>query len=123
MLARQWLMIGTLSGFFGVLLGAFGAHALKASLDEKAQAIYHTAVQYHFIHALALIGLGLWAGQNPHADTQVAGWGFTLGLMVFSGSLYILAVTQLKFLGAITPVGGVSFLVGWIAFAFQVWKA
>ncbi|MEO5968813.1 MAG: DUF423 domain-containing protein [Bdellovibrionia bacterium] len=122
-MSKQWLMIGTLSGFFGVVLGAFGAHALKASLDEKALAVYHTAVQYHMIHALALIGLGLWAGQNPLVNTQVAGWGFTLGIMVFSGSLYVLAITQLKFLGAITPIGGVSFLVGWIAFAFLVWKA
>ena len=123
MMSKQWLMIGTLSGFFGVVLGAFGAHALKGSLDDKALNVYHTAVQYHLIHALALIGLGLWAGQHPLIDTQVAGWGFTLGIMVFSGSLYALAITQLKFLGAITPIGGISFLIGWIAFAFLVWKA
>jgi uncharacterized membrane protein YgdD (TMEM256/DUF423 family) len=122
-MSKQWLLIGTLSGFFGVVFGAFGAHALKASLDEKSLTVYHTAVQYHLFHALALIGLGLWAGQNPLADTQVAGWAFTLGIVVFSGSLYALAITQLKFLGAITPIGGISFLVGWIAFAFLVWKA
>jgi uncharacterized membrane protein YgdD (TMEM256/DUF423 family) len=122
-MSKQWILFGTLSGFFGVLLGAFGAHALNNSLDEASKAIFHTAVQYQFFHALALIGLGIWSTQNPSADTRLAGWGFLLGILVFSGSLYILAITRLKFMGAITPIGGLSFLVGWIAFAFLSWKA
>ena len=127
MQAKQWIVIGALSGFFGVVFGAFGAHALKSSLDDKAQAIYHTAVQYHLFHALVLICLGIWAGQNLgqgfESYIKLAGWAFTVGILVFSGSLYALAITQLKFLGAITPIGGVSFLIGWIAFAFMAWKA
>jgi uncharacterized membrane protein YgdD (TMEM256/DUF423 family) len=123
MLAKQWVMIGAISGFFGVALGAFGAHALKEHLSERAQAIYQTAVQYQMIHALALIGLGIWAAQNAALDTQIAGWGFTAGILLFSGSLFALALTDLRFLGAITPLGGVSFLVGWIGFAFLAWKA
>jgi uncharacterized membrane protein YgdD (TMEM256/DUF423 family) len=123
MLSKQWVMIGAMSGFFGVVLGAFGAHALKNILSEKAFSIYQVAVHYHLVHALALIGLGLWAAQNPGVDTQLAGWAFTFGIAVFSGSLYALAVTELRFLGAVTPLGGVAFLVGWIAFAFLAWKA
>src|SRR4051812_28471230 len=123
MLSKQWVMIGAMSAFFGVAFGAFGAHALKNSLSEKSLSIYHTAVQYQLIHALALITLGIWASQNSTADTQFAGTAFTLGIVVFSGSLYALAVTELRFLGAITPLGGLSFLAGWIAFAFLAWKA
>jgi uncharacterized membrane protein YgdD (TMEM256/DUF423 family) len=123
MLSKQWVMIGAISGFFAVALGAFGAHGLKDRLSEKALSIYQTAVQYQMVHALALIALGLWASQNINQETQLVGWAFTIGIMVFSGSLYALAVTDLKFLGAITPIGGVSFLVGWIAFAFLAWKA
>jgi uncharacterized membrane protein YgdD (TMEM256/DUF423 family) len=120
--SKQWIVIGALSGFFGVALGAFGAHALKNMLSEYALSIYQTAVQYQMIHALALIGLGIWSTQNPSVDTQLAGWAFTIGIPLFSGSLYALAVTDLKFLGAITPIGGLSFLVGWITFAFLAWK-
>jgi uncharacterized membrane protein YgdD (TMEM256/DUF423 family) len=123
MLAKQWVMNGAISGFFGVALGAFGAHALKNSLSEYALSVYQTAVQYQLIHALALVALGIWASLNPSAETQLAGWAFTFGILIFSGSLYILAVTNLKFLGAITPIGGVLFLLGWITFAFLAWKA
>ena len=116
-------MLGALSGFFGVVLGAFGGHLLKARLSEKAFSIYQIGIQYHFLHALALIGLGVWAAANPGADTQVAGWGFTLGITLFSGSLYALALTDLGFLGMVTPLGGLCFLAGWVSFAFQAWRA
>lgn len=121
--SKQWLMMGAVSGFFGVAFGAFGAHALKDILDQKAMAVYQTAVHYQMIHSLALLGLGIWGIQNSGLNTQMAGMGFTLGIMLFSGSLYALALTQLKFLGIITPFGGVSFLVGWIGFAILAWKA
>jgi uncharacterized membrane protein YgdD (TMEM256/DUF423 family) len=123
MLARQWIMNGAISGFFGVVLGAFGGHALKNMLSEKALSIYNLGVQYQMIHALALIGFGLWAAQNPSVDTQFPGWAFTFGIVAFSGSLYTLALTDLRFLGMITPLGGLSFLAGWIGFAFLAWKA
>ncbi len=123
MLSKQWVMIGALSSFFAVALGAFGAHALKNSLSEKSLSIYQTGVHYQMFHALALVGLGLWAAQNPMIDTQIPGWAFTMGICIFSGSLYVLALTDLKPIGAITPIGGISFLLGWIAFAFLAWKA
>ena len=122
MLSKQWMMIGATSAFFGVVLGAFGGHVLKNTLSEKAFSIYQVGIQYHMIHALALIGLGLWSGQNTMVDTQLPGWAFTFGIMVFSGSLYALSLTDLKVLGMLTPLGGVSFLVGWSGFAWLAWK-
>jgi uncharacterized membrane protein YgdD (TMEM256/DUF423 family) len=121
--SKQWLMLGAISGFFGVALGAFGAHGLKDVLNAKAMQVYQTAVQYQMIHSLALLGLGILGSQNSFLNTQMAGMGFTLGIVLFSGSLYALALTDLKFLGAITPLGGVSFLVGWLGFAILAWKA
>jgi uncharacterized membrane protein YgdD (TMEM256/DUF423 family) len=122
-LARQWLVAGAVSGFFSVALGAFGAHALKEKLSARALEIYQTAVHYQMFHALALLALGLWASQNSHVDTTLPGWGFLAGVMIFSGSLYALAVTDIRILGAITPVGGVAFLVGWLTFAFAILRA
>lgn len=123
MLSKQWVMLGAMSGFFGVVFGAFGGHVLKTQLSEYSFSIYQVAIQYHLIHALVLVALGVWAGLNPGIDTKWVGWAFTLGIALFSGSLYALALTDLKFLGAITPLGGVSFLAGWIGFAFLAWKA
>jgi uncharacterized membrane protein YgdD (TMEM256/DUF423 family) len=123
MLAKQWVLIGAMSCFFGVVFGAFGGHVLKTMLSEKAFSIYLVGIQYQMYHALALIGLGLWAAQNPMVNTQIPGLAFTFGIIAFSGSLYALALTDLRFLGMITPVGGVLFLAGWAAFAFQVMKA
>ncbi len=122
MLGKQWIINGTVFGFFGVVLGAFGGHALKNKLTVKALSIYSIGTQYQMIHALALIGLGLWAAQNPSIDTQLPGLAFTFGVVAFSGSLYALALTDLPFLGIITPFGGLSFLAGWLGFAFLAWK-
>ena len=116
-------MIGSTLAFFSVVLGAFGAHALKAHLDEKSLAIYHTATEYQMYHALALIGLGLWSAQNPTFSTELTGWAFTGGCVIFSGSLYLLAITRISLLGAITPIGGVLFLVGWFSFGQLMWKS
>ncbi len=123
MLAKQWMMIGCLSAFFAVVLGAFGGHVLKETLSEKAFSIYLVAVQYHMYHALALIGLGAWAMQTGGNSSYYSGCAFTFGIMAFSGSLYALAITDLKFLGIITPIGGLSFLFGWASFAYAVWRS
>ena len=123
MLAKQWIMMGSISGFFAVVLGAFGGHVLKSILSEKAFSIYLIGVQYQMYHALALILLGLWASQNGGAGTLYPGWAFMIGIMAFSGSLYALALTDLKFLGMITPLGGFCFLAGWIGFPITAWKA
>jgi uncharacterized membrane protein YgdD (TMEM256/DUF423 family) len=121
--SKVWLGLGAISGFFGVALGAFGAHALRETLSEKAMSAYQTAVHYQFIHALALVGLGLWCAQFPSQNAQWAGLGFSIGIVLFSGSLYALALTGIRELGMITPLGGVAFMVGWITFAFLAWKA
>ncbi len=115
----SWVRLGALLGFLAVALGAFGAHGLKAKLESLGTAAnYQTAVQYHMFHALAILAVGLLAGGSPgNRGLAVAGWSFFVGVLVFSGSLYILAVTGIKWLGAITPIGGLAMLVGWVALA------
>jgi len=108
-----WLALGSAYGFLAVALGAFGAHALKSRLGADMQAVWHTAVEYHFWHAGALLVVGLLARQAPSALLTAAGVAFALGVLLFSGSLYALALSGLRPLGAITPFGGLLFLVGW----------
>ncbi len=113
-----WVRVGAVLGFLAVAFGAFGAHGLKARLDGLGTAAnFQTAVQYHMYHALALLALGPIAMFRPGTPVSVAGWSFLVGVMVFSGSLYLLSVTGLKWLGAVTPIGGVAMLVGWVALA------
>lgn len=100
-----------------VILGAFGAHALKKVLSPEMLTIYHTGVEYQFYHALGLLIIGL---TGFHIQSKYLNWAgllLTLGIIIFSGSLYVLTLTGIKVLGAITPLGGVSFIVGWIYFA------
>jgi uncharacterized membrane protein YgdD (TMEM256/DUF423 family) len=115
----NWVRVGALLGFLGVALGAFGAHGLKGRLDSLGTAAaYQTAVEYHMVHALALLAVGLLVNpshRNP--PLAVAGWSFLAGVTLFSGSLYLLSVTGVRALGAVTPFGGVAMLVGWLAFA------
>jgi uncharacterized membrane protein YgdD (TMEM256/DUF423 family) len=114
-----WLQAGAIWGFVGVAMGAFGAHGLNDRLTELGQtANYHTAAQYHMYCALAIVAIGLLVlFGRPSAAASAAGWSFLLGSLVFSGSLYLLAVTGAKWLGAITPIGGVAILAGWVALA------
>jgi uncharacterized membrane protein YgdD (TMEM256/DUF423 family) len=119
--AKLWLLAGTVSGFLSVALGAFGAHALTPRLGEKALSIYQTAHHYQLAHALALIALGIHSRLDPTAASPLAGWAFTLGSLIFSGSLYALALTDIRILGAITPIGGVGFLLGWAAWGYAIW--
>ena len=121
-LSQQWVMLGSLTGFFSVTFGAFGAHFMKDRLSEKGFLIYQTAVQYQFFHALALILLGIWGSIHSHHSTQWVGYLFVLGTCIFSGSLYILAITEIRFFGALAPIGGVSFLLAWLGFAWLAWK-
>ncbi|MBI2712314.1 MAG: DUF423 domain-containing protein [Bdellovibrio sp.] len=120
---KQWILIGAMSAFFGVVLGAFGGHFLKERLTEKAFSIYQIGIQYQMWHALALILLGVWGASQGSMDTSWPGMAFSAGIVLFSGSLYALALTDLHFLGMITPLGGVSFLVGWIGFAFLAFRS
>jgi len=110
----SWVQIGSVAMFLGVALGAFGAHALRERLTDYYLDVYKTAVLYHFIHGLALFVVAWLSAQQSDPKVQTAGIFFLLGIVLFSGSLYLLSVTQIKWLGAITPLGGLSFLAGWI---------
>jgi len=114
----NFLLVGALAGLTGVLLGAFGAHGLRESLSPAMLTIYKTGVDYQMWHALALMGVALLLRYNPDEKSLIrAGWFFLLGIVFFSGSLYILACFHLKWLGMVTPVGGVFFIVGWVLLA------
>jgi len=109
----NWIQLGSLMMFLAVALGAFGAHALKDKLDSHYLDVYKTAVLYHFIHALALFVIAWLRSQYQDPKIQIAGLFFLAGIILFSGSLYLLSVTPAKWLGAITPLGGLCFLTGW----------
>ncbi|MFS0558195.1 DUF423 domain-containing protein [Brevibacillus sp. 179-C9.3 HS] len=121
---KLFLMLGSISGFLSVAFGAFGAHALKEKLDAYSLGIFHTGVTYQTTHALALVLVALLLKWYPDSSGLVwAGWCFAAGTLIFSGSLYTLALTGIKVLGAITPIGGVLFLAGWALLAIHAWKA
>ena len=116
-MAERWFAVGAWLGAFGVALGAFGAHALKARASADMVAIWETGARYHVLHALALLATG-WATERwPGAFASGAGWLFLVGIVLFSGSLYALALTGVRALGAITPIGGGCFIAGWICLA------
>lgn len=118
---RTFLLVGSILGFLAVALGAFGAHGLKQAISAESLAIFQTGVQYQALHALALLAIGAMFYALPQpGKLKAAGWLFTAGVVVFSGSLYILAVTGVKWLGAITPLGGLCFLSGWVCL---IWSA
>lgn len=120
---RLWLAIAATYGFLAVALGAFGAHALRDKLAPDLAAIYRTAVEYHFWHALALMLVGVLATTRPMPGLNVAGAAFAAGILVFSGSLYALALTGVRALGAVTPIGGLLLLLGWAALAWSALKS
>ena len=123
MSARLALTLAALLLFAAVGLGAFGAHALKTRLAPDMQAIWQTAVQYHVWHALGLLAVGLFTMQRPDAPgASLAAWLFVAGIALFSGSLYALALSGVRGLGAVTPFGGAAFLAGWLAFAWAAWR-
>jgi len=119
-LARRCVFWGALFGLSGVMIGAFGAHGLKALLTADQLAIYHTGVDYQFVHALALLLLGTLAHHQSPKAWQVAAILFIAGVFIFSGSLYLLVLTDIAWLGAITPIGGVSFIAGWAALLWSL---
>lgn len=114
-----WIRIGAASAALAVAAGAFGAHGLRATFEASGKAaVFETAVRYHMVHALALVmvGLvGLHAARGP--ALAIAGWAFLVGTVLFSGSLYGLSLSGPRWLGPITPLGGVAFIVGWVALA------
>ncbi|HUN70190.1 MAG TPA: DUF423 domain-containing protein [Burkholderiales bacterium] len=120
---RIFFTIGSLFGFLGVALGAFGAHALKSRLDADLLVTFEVGVRYQMYHALALLAIG-WAHTKwPGAILTASGWLFVAGTLVFSGSLYALSLSGARWLGAITPLGGIALLAGWLCLAWAVWRA
>ena len=121
-MSKTILMTGAALLAFAVAVGAFGAHALKVRLTDDMLQIYKTGVEYHFYHALGLLLIGV---LSLHISSGLLNWSallLVLGIVLFSGSLYLLAITGLKWLGAITPLGGLSFIAGWILLLIAVWK-
>ena len=116
-MGQIFISISAILGLIGVALGAFGAHGLKERLSADMMSVYQTGSHYHLIHALALLGIGILARQMDVTAIKVAGISMIFGILVFSGSLYALAISEIRILGAITPIGGVGFMVGWAALA------
>ncbi len=106
-----------MAGFFGVALGAFGAHSLETILDAAARSAWQTGVLYQLVHALALLAVGILARAEQLVELRVAIWAFSLGIVLFSGSIYLLTALGWSWLGPITPMGGMAFLLGWGALA------
>lgn len=113
-MAQLWLGLGAISGLLGVAAGAFGAHALRGRLSEDLMAIFRTAVEYQFYHVAPLLAVGLLARQTEGAWLTASGWSFAVGILIFSGSLYILALSGVRAWGAVTPIGGLALMVGWL---------
>jgi uncharacterized membrane protein YgdD (TMEM256/DUF423 family) len=114
-MAKWWFAIGSLAGFLGVAGGAFGAHMLQARLSPQQLAIFDTGTRYLLVHALALVLVGVLARGNGAGALIVAGVAFSVGMLIFTGSLWVLSITGIKWLGAITPLGGLALLAGWTA--------
>jgi uncharacterized membrane protein YgdD (TMEM256/DUF423 family) len=120
---RRFLLLGALFGFLAVAAGAFGAHALRAELGPEMLAVFETGARYQMYHALGLVGVALVRAHLPGRLVATAGWLFVAGILFFSGSLYMLALTGTTWWGAVTPLGGVAFLAGWICLGVATLQA
>jgi uncharacterized membrane protein YgdD (TMEM256/DUF423 family) len=116
---RFFFLSGAIAAFIAVALGAFGAHSLRTKLSPDMLYIFEVGVRYQMYHALGLIAVAWAMTRWPEANLNAAGWAFIVGIVVFSGSLYLLSATDIRWLGAITPIGGLAFLIGW---AILVWS-
>ncbi|WP_439106470.1 DUF423 domain-containing protein [Congregibacter sp.] len=122
-MAQLGFFLGALGGLLSVAFGAFGAHALRDRFDAYSLGVFETAVQYQFYHSLALLIAGLMLAQFPASILLKSSvFLFVLGILLFSGSLYILSFTGLRWLGAITPLGGLAFIAGWSCLAAAGWQ-
>ena len=120
---RVFFGLGSVLALLAVAAGAFGAHALRGRLTPEALDSFEVGARYQMYHALALLAVA-WAGTRwPGGAVTAAGWLFLAGIVVFSGSLYLLSLTGQRWLGAMTPLGGVAFMLGWLMLAWNVWKA
>jgi uncharacterized membrane protein YgdD (TMEM256/DUF423 family) len=116
---RTFVIFGGLFGFAAVAAGAFGAHFLRQSLQPEMLSVFETGARYQMYHSLALLAAAWQADRNPGWAAGFAGWSFVAGIILFSGSLYLLALTNTAWIGAITPLGGMAFLAGWLGLAWS----
>ncbi|GIV96750.1 MAG: membrane protein [Herpetosiphonaceae bacterium] len=120
---RLFFALGALFAFLGVAAGAFGAHSLRERLSPAMLDVFETGVRYQMYHAFGLMMIAWAQSRWSGASLNVSGWLFVAGILLFSGSLYLLSVTGIRWLGAVTPFGGLAFLAGWISLALIVWRA
>ena len=121
---KLFITLGSINAMLAVMLGAFGAHGLKSRLTAELMAIFQTGVQYHFYHAFGLILIGIIAMHFPGSVwLKWSGWVMLTGIVLFSGSLYMLALTNLRWLGAITPIGGLAFIIAWLVLIVAILKS
>ncbi len=120
---KTFLLLGSINAFLAVALGAFGAHGLRSKLSAEMLAIYQTGIQYHMFHAVGLMIVGLVFQWISNSSVMIwAGWSMIFGILIFCGSLYILSISGVRWFGAITPIGGLGFLAGWLLFAYAIFK-
>jgi len=121
-MTRTFFSLGAVFAALGVAAGAFGAHGLKAWVSPEMLAVFETGVRYHLIHALGLLAVAWASTRWASAAIRAAGWLFVVGILVFSGSLYVLTLSGIRALGAITPLGGIAFIAGWLLLAWGAWR-
>ena len=120
---KRFVLLGAINGLLAVAFGAFATHGLRNHLSERLYEVFQTGVQYHAMHALALLLIGILAGSIPRSPHLItAGWLMLAGIVLFCGSLYLLAVSGTTWLGMVTPFGGMAFLIGWGMLAWAAWK-
>jgi uncharacterized membrane protein YgdD (TMEM256/DUF423 family) len=119
-MSRNFVLIGAVFAALSVAAGAFGAHSLKAIISAEMLTVFETAARYQMYHAFALLIVGSMASYMPERAIRIAGWCFVSGIVLFSGSLYVVALTGTRAVGAMTPLGGAAFLAGWIALVWNL---
>ena len=122
-MVATWFAAGAVMCGLGVLLGAFGAHGLRGRVTPEMLAVFETGVRYHLVHGLALLAVARATTRWPNTWISASGWLFVAGIVVFSGSLYLLSITGVRWLGAITPIGGLCFVAGWLILALSAMRA
>jgi uncharacterized membrane protein YgdD (TMEM256/DUF423 family) len=120
---KIFVILGGLNALLGVALGAFGAHGLKSRVTGEMLTVWQTGVHYHLVHALGLVLIGILCQLMPESSlVRYAGWMLLVGITLFSGSLYVMVLTDIRMLGMITPLGGVAFLAGWLTLVLAAWQ-
>tara|TARA_B110000438_G_scaffold37734_1_gene37484 strand:- start:39 stop:407 length:369 start_codon:yes stop_codon:yes gene_type:complete len=119
---KTWIVFGSILTGLAILLGAFGAHALKSRISPQDLAIFETGIRYHIYHSIGLILIGILGFYFPHNLIDIPAKLFLLGISIFSGSLYLLVLTNTRWLGAITPIGGICYMIGWLLLAFNIYR-